>query len=270
MIELKNISKSYGQTKALKGIDVKINSSKIYGLLGPNGSGKSTLIKIILKIIEPTKGTVNYFDDNLKNGFYNSVGYLPEERGLFLNSKVKDVLNYFGKLKNLRGKNLDKKINYWLERLALKDSSHFQIGQLSKGNQQKVQLITALLHEPKLLILDEPYTGFDPLNQQLLNEIILEYSSNDKTIILSTHLMNFVENVCTDVIFLNKGNLLYNGSLKDLFAKHSEETFLLEIEKSKATEEELQTLPYKNLITKHPALNEIFFEELKNQNSDER
>jgi ABC-2 type transport system ATP-binding protein len=270
MIELKNISKSYGQIQALNGINIKINSSKIYGLLGPNGSGKSTLIKIILKIIEPTKGTVNYSDDNLKNNFFNSVGYLPEERGLFLNSKVIDVLSYFGKLKNLKGKNLKERINYWLERLELKDSSLFQIGQLSKGNQQKVQLITALLHEPKLLILDEPYTGFDPLNQQLLNEIILEYSANEKTIILSTHLMNFVENVCTDVIFLNQGNLLYNGSLKNLFSKHSEETFLLEIEKSKATEQEVRALPYKNLTTKHPALNEIFFEELKNQGSDER
>ncbi len=268
MIELREISRYYNKIVALKNINLKLSRGKIYGLLGPNGSGKSTLIKIILKIIEPSSGEIVFDDKSLTKNFFNSIGYLPEERGLYLNSSVVEVLSYFGKLKSLSGKELNSRIDFWLERLELKEAGKFQIGQLSKGNQQKVQLIVALLHEPELLILDEPYSGFDPLNQQLLNEIIKEYSDTERTIILSTHLMNFVEDVCSDVIFLNKGDLIYTGSLKSLFGNYSEDTLLVEFDKNKETEELLKDANFKNLKVKHPPLNKIFLEELKRHKPD--
>ncbi len=265
MIALENISKNYGATLALKNISLEIKAGKIYGLLGPNGSGKSTLIKIILKILSPTTGEIKFLNDSLVKDFYNSIGYLPEERGLFLNSPVYEVLSYFGELKNLHGKELKEKIFFWLEKLSLADSAKLLVGQLSKGNRQKVQLITAIMHEPVLLILDEPYTGFDPVNQQLLNEIISGYSNNERTVILSTHLMNFVENVCTDVIFLHNGNLIFNGELKNLLAKHSQDIYVIEIEKEQTRKEELEKLNFKRLTEKHPPLNEIFLQELNGE-----
>ncbi len=268
MIRLKELTKYYGKVKALNKISLQINAGKIYGLLGPNGSGKSTLIKLVLKILDPSEGEIIFEDDDLKNNFYNEVGYLPEERGLFLNSTVKDVLTYFGKLKNLNGTVLNEKIAYWLEKFTLTQNSSSLVGSLSKGNRQKVQLITALLHEPKLLILDEPYSGFDPVNQELLNTIIREYYSTNRVIILSTHLMNFVENICTDVIFLNKGELLYTGTLENLLRKYSEETYYIEIEKNEAAEKILSELQYKNLKQKQPSLNEIFLKELNNRETE--
>jgi len=270
MIKLENITKYYGKLRALNGISLDLDEEKVYGLLGPNGSGKSTLLKIILRLIEPNEGKVIFTSAELKNNFFNSIGYLPEERGLFKNSPVEEVITYFAKLKGLSGRKLEKQTNYWLERFSLAESRKKLIGQLSKGNQQKVQFITAIIHNPALLILDEPFTGFDPINQQLLKEVIREFSQKGKTVILSTHLMNFVEDICKEIIFLNEGNLLFAGGLEQIQKTYSEEKFVLEISKEKTTEEELKKIPYDKIKAKHPSLNEIFLRELKKRGVHEK
>jgi len=221
MIELKSISKYYNNLKALENVSLTISSNKIYGLLGPNGSGKTTLIKIILKIIDPSKGEVVFNNEYLENDFFNSVGYLPEERGLFQNSSLYDVLIYFGKLKNLTNPELKESVDYWLEQFNLQDLKKLKIAQLSKGNQQKAQLILALLNYPKLLILDEPFTGFDIMSQKKLKEILISLVAPNRVIIISTHLLSFVKDICTDVLFLNNGKLIYSGLLESLLNEYS-------------------------------------------------
>ncbi len=221
MIELKNLSKTFGEVKALKNISLQILPAKIYGLLGPNGSGKSTLIRLILKILEPSEGEINFTDNIISGEFLNRIGYLPEERGLYKNSKVYDLLKYLSKLKGMSTEEIDTKITYWLERFEIQNVRNLKIARLSKGTMQKVQLISALIHSPDLLILDEPFTGFDITIQKMLKDILLSLVDKNRIIILSTHLMNFVEDICTDIIFLNNGELLYSGSLHSLMNHYS-------------------------------------------------
>ncbi len=254
MIELENVSKYFGKVRALENISVRFSPNKIYGLLGPNGSGKSTLIKIILKILEPTEGKLFIDNERLRQDFLNKIGYLPEERGLYLYSSVYDALKYFGRLKNVTGERLSSEINVWLRRFDLLEWKKLKIARLSKGNQQKVQLISALLNAPDLLILDEPFTGFDIQNQKTLKDILTSLISPERIIILSTHLMSFVEDICTDLLFLHKGRVIYSGELSELMNRYSKKKKDSEEKKGKFGSAEL-------------SLDEIFLNELgKNLN----
>jgi ABC-2 type transport system ATP-binding protein len=216
MLSVNNLVKSYNHTRAVDNLSFQVHPGRIFGMLGPNGAGKTTTIRAILNIIKPTSGEI-FFDNKLITyEYYNMIGYLPEERGLYKRSKVIDVLIYFAGLKNIRKKDAVKLADVWLNKLNINEYREKKIEQLSKGNQQKVQLIAAVIHNPRLLILDEPFTGFDPINQQEVKNLILSFVSEGKTIILSTHLMDLAEKLCEDILLIDNGKAISSGKLSDI------------------------------------------------------
>jgi len=216
MLIVKNLVKKFNSTLAVDNISLRVNPGKIFGLLGPNGAGKTTTIRTILNIIKPTSGEIIFNDKPITYEYYNIIGYLPEERGLYKRSKVIDVLVYFAALKNVSRKNATNFAISWLKKLNILEYRDKKIEQLSKGNQQKIQLIAAIIHNPSLLILDEPFTGFDPINQQEVKDIILSFVSEGKTIILSTHQMELAEKLCEDILLINNGKEVSSGKLSEI------------------------------------------------------
>jgi len=216
MLIVNNLVKRFNSTLAVDNISFTVKPGKIFGLLGPNGAGKTTTIRTILNIIKPTSGEIFFNGNPITYEYYNVVGYLPEERGLYKRSKVIDVLVYFAALKNLSRRNATNFADSWLKKLNILEYRDKKIEQLSKGNQQKVQLIAAIIHNPSLLILDEPFTGFDPINQQEVKDLILSFVSEGKTIILSTHQMELAEKLCEDILLINNGKAVSSGKLSDI------------------------------------------------------
>ena len=216
MLIVNKLIKKFNNTLAVDNLSFTVNPGKIFGLLGPNGAGKTTTIRTILNIIKPTSGEIIFDGKPITYEYYNIIGYLPEERGLYKRSKVIDVLVYFAALKNLSKSDATSFANSWLKKLNILDYRDKKIEQLSKGNQQKVQLIAAILHNPRLLILDEPFTGFDPINQQEVKNLILSLLSEGKTIILSTHQMELAEKLCEDILLIDKGRAVSSGKLTDI------------------------------------------------------
>ena len=216
MLTVNNLVKRFNSTLAVDNISFTVKPGKIFGLLGPNGAGKTTTIRTILNIIKPTSGEIIFNDNPISYEYYNVIGYLPEERGLYKRSKVIDVLVYFAALKNLSRKAAINSADTWLKKLNISEYRDKKIEQLSKGNQQKVQLIAAIIHNPSLLILDEPFTGFDPINQQEVKDLILSFVSEGKTIILSTHQMELAEKLSEDILLLNKGRSVSSGKLSEI------------------------------------------------------
>ncbi|NWG28058.1 MAG: ATP-binding cassette domain-containing protein [Ignavibacteriaceae bacterium] len=216
MLIVNNLVKKFNNTLAVDNLSFQVNPGKIFGLLGPNGAGKTTTIRTILNIIKPTSGEIIFDGRPITYEYYNLIGYLPEERGLYKRSKVIDVLIYFSALKNLSRTDSLIRAEFWLKRLNILEFRDKKIEQLSKGNQQKVQLIAAILHNPQLLILDEPFTGFDPINQQEVKDLILSFLSEGKTIILSTHQMELAEKLCEDILLINNGREVTSGKLSDI------------------------------------------------------
>ena len=213
MLTVNKLVKRFNSTLAVDNISFIVKPGKIFGLLGPNGAGKTTTIRTILNIIKPTSGEIIFNDNPISYEYYNVIGYLPEERGLYKRSKVIDVLVYFAALKNLSRKAAINSADTWLKKLNISEYRDKKIEQLSKGNQQKVQLIAAIIHNPSLLILDEPFTGFDPINQQEVKDLILSFVSEGKTIILSTHQMELAEKLSEDILLINKGRSVSSGKL---------------------------------------------------------
>ena len=226
MLEIKNISKYFNSNLVLDDISFSVKKGEIFGVIGPNGAGKTTTLRIILGILNASSGEVEFNDNLLDQNFSNITGYLPEERGLYPKSNVVNTLAYLGQLKGLRHSDAIKNIEYWFERLELNDYKKYQVEELSKGNQQKVQFISAILHDPKILILDEPFSGFDPVNQSIFREII-EEKKKDKFIILSTHLMDLAESLCDKIYLINKGKKVVSGSLNDVITSEKNNLFLL-------------------------------------------
>lgn len=216
MLIVNNLVKIYNTIRAVDDLSFQVLPGRIFGMLGPNGAGKTTTLRTILNIIKPTSGEILFDNNPITYEYYNMIGYLPEERGLYKRSKVIDVLIYFAGLKNVEKKDAIKLSESWLKKLHIYEHRDKKIDQLSKGNQQKVQLIAAVLHNPKLLILDEPFTGFDPINQQEVKDIILSFVSEGKTIILSTHLMDLAEKLCDDILLINNGKAISLGNLSDI------------------------------------------------------
>lgn len=216
MLIVNNLVKKFNNTVAVDNLSFQVNPGKIFGLLGPNGAGKTTTIRTILNIIKPTSGEIIFDGRPITYEYYNIIGYLPEERGLYKRSRVIDVLIYFSALKNLSRSDSLNRAEFWLKRLNILEFRDKKIEQLSKGNQQKVQLIAAILHNPQLLILDEPFTGFDPINQQEVKNLILSFLSEGKTIILSTHQMELAEKLCEDILLINKGKEVTSGKLSEI------------------------------------------------------
>ena len=213
MLSVENLVKEFQNTTAVDNISFKVEPGKIFGLLGPNGAGKTTTLRTVLNIIKPTSGKVLFNDQPITAEFLNSIGYLPEERGLYRKSKVIDVILYFAELKNMSRTEAVKQADSWLKRLDIFHYRNKKIDELSKGNQQKIQFIMSVIHNPQLLIFDEPFTGFDPINQQEIRELIFSFLSEGKIIILSTHQMETAEKLCTDIFLLNNGKEVTSGKL---------------------------------------------------------
>ena len=216
MLTAENLVKEYKDLRAVDNVSFNVLPGRIFGLLGPNGAGKTTTIRAILNIIRPTSGRVLFDGEPINENFFNIIGYLPEERGLYKKSKVIDVILYFAELKNMQKKDALHEAGKWLKKLELKDYRHKKIEELSKGNQQKVQFITSIIHNPKLLVFDEPFSGFDPINQQIIREIITSFAADGKTIILCTHQMDTAEKLCADIFLINKGKEVCSGSLSSI------------------------------------------------------
>ena len=216
MLIVQNLVKEFSNVRAVDNISFQIGEGKIFGLIGPNGAGKTTTIRIVLNIIKPTSGSIMFEGKPITNEFFNVIGYLPEERGLYKKSKVIDSLLYFAKLKNISRKKALEEADYWLNKLEAIEYRDKKLQELSKGNQQKIQFIISVIHNPKLLILDEPFSGFDPINQQLIKETILSFVDSGKIIILSTHQMETAEKLCSEIFLINKGKEVISGSLNQI------------------------------------------------------
>ncbi len=217
MLEIKNIKKYYYSKPVVNDLSFKVTEGNIFGLLGPNGAGKTTTLRIILGILLPASGNVYFNGQPTNESFFNLTGYLPEERGLYPKSNVRNILSYLGKLKGVGRAKVEKNINYWLERLELTQYKKYKLEELSKGNQQKIQFISAIIHQPKVLILDEPFSGFDPLNQNIFREIIVELSK-ERYVILSTHQMDLAESLCKEIVLINNGKEVISGTLGNILS----------------------------------------------------
>ena len=216
-LDISSVVKKFGEKTAVDNISFKIEKPGVFGLLGTNGAGKTTTIRMILGILEKDSGSISW---NGRPVTRESVkfGYLPEERGLYPKAKIVEQLSYFGKLRGMDGKSVKKAISYWFDRLKVSEYSNSTAEQLSKGNQQKIQLITALLHDPELIILDEPLSGLDPVNTDLFKSVIYELVERDKYIIMSSHQMQSVEEYCQDLVLLKDGQTILKGNLKEIKA----------------------------------------------------
>jgi|TARA_B110000495_G_scaffold26017_1_gene19046 ABC-2 type transport system ATP-binding protein len=216
MLSLEKLVKQYDGVRAVDNVSFSINKGDIYGFLGPNGAGKTTTIRMIMGIIRPDSGIIKLNGQNINSFERRNLGYLPEDRGLYQKQKLSETIHYFGLLRGLAKEDSKRKTSFWLDRFNLKDQRNRKIEELSKGNQQKIQFILAFLHDPELLILDEPFTGLDPLNQLLLKEIIQEKSEEGKTIVFSTHQMEQVERLCSNICLINRGQIIIEGKLEDI------------------------------------------------------
>src|SRR5215203_1542356 len=215
-VKLDRVTKSFGEFTAVKDLSLNVKAGRVFGLLGPNGAGKTTSIRMIVNITIPDSGSISLFGKKIDEGVQDRIGYLPEERGLYRRMRVVDQLRFFAELKNVRGKDADKKIDEWLARVKLSEWKNKTSMELSKGMQQKIQFITSVIHDPDLLILDEPFSGLDPINVELLKEIVLDLKRAGKTIIFSTHQMEVAEKICDDICLLNRSEKIFEGSLREI------------------------------------------------------
>lgn len=223
--EATSIDKNYSGYQALNNVSISIEKGQVFGLLGPNGAGKTTLIRIINQITAPDSGAI-FFDGHKLNGndIYN-IGYLPEERGLYKKMKVGEQALYLAQLKGLDRQTAQKRLKYWFEKFEIESWRNKKLMELSKGMQQKVQFICTILHEPQLLIFDEPFSGFDPINANLLKREILELRDKGATIIFSTHNMNSVEEICDHIALLNKSKKILDGDIHEVKSRFRTNTF---------------------------------------------
>lgn len=215
-VSINNITKSYGEFTAVGGLSLAVYPGRVYGLLGPNGAGKTTTIRMIVNITAPDSGEIKVFGQQITPELQDRIGYLPEERGLYKKMKVGDQIKYFAALKNVDGKEAGQRVDRWLTRLKLTEWKNKKASELSKGMQQKVQFINSVIHEPELLILDEPFSGLDPVNVEVLKEVILELKAAGKTIIFSTHQMEVAEKICDDICLINRSNKVLEGSIREV------------------------------------------------------
>lgn len=232
LIEINNVSKTYGNYKALNNISIKVPKQSIYGLLGPNGAGKTTLIRMLNQITAPDEGEIIFNGEKLNRNHISDIGYLPEERGLYKAMKVGEQAIYLAQLKGVSKKDAEKRLKQWFHKFGITEWWNKKVEELSKGMQQKIQFIVTVIHNPQLLIFDEPFSGFDPINVNLLKKEILELRDKGATIIFSTHNMASVEELCDNIMLINKGKKILEGSIyqiKQDFKDHSFEVILRHI-----------------------------------------
>ena len=211
-----HVTKSFGDFTAVNDLSLQVKPGRVFGLIGPNGAGKTTTIRMIVNITAPDSGRIELLGQPMTTAMQDRIGYLPEERGLYKRMKVGEQLRFFAELKNVNGKEADARIDKWLTKLQLQEWKEKRTKDLSKGMQQKVQFITSVIHDPDLLILDEPFSGLDPVNVDVMKETILELRSKNKTIILSTHQMEIAEKLCDDVCMIHRSRKVFDGRLREI------------------------------------------------------
>ncbi len=221
-LKIKNLTKNFGELCAVNHISFDVPENSIFGLIGRNGAGKTTTIRMLMNIYLPDEGEIIFRGEKITPEFKDYVGYLPEERGLYKKMSVIDTLLFFAEIKGKSGSAVKKKAYEYLERFELLDRASSKIQDLSKGNQQKIQFISTILHDPDFIILDEPFSGLDPINTELLKDIILEMKGKNKVIILSTHLMDYAEKLCDHIAMIDHGKLILHGDLEEIKKKFSE------------------------------------------------
>jgi ABC-2 type transport system ATP-binding protein len=302
MLSVKNIVKQYATHRALDDVSLEVEKGKIFGLLGPNGAGKTSLIRIITQITAPDSGEVFFNGERLSPKHISQIGYLPEERGLYKKMEIGEQVLYLSKLKGLQSSEATKRIRYWFEKLEMKDWWSKKVEDLSKGMQQKVQFVATVLHQPELIILDEPFSGFDPVNADIIKQEILELNNNGATFIFSTHRMESVEELCDNIALINKSHKILDGAVEDIKASYRSNTYWInfegdypitsneiydvqQIEKVKnqtvvklqlkdnrtANEALAQLLPHVDIHRLDeviPTMNDIFIEKVKGQNHE--
>jgi len=223
-----HLRKAYASTVAVDDISFEVRSGEVFGLLGPNGAGKSTLIRMLMDIIRPDAGSIHIDGRPLQRADLDRIGYLPEERGLYRREKVQDILLYFAQLKGLDRRTARSRIDSWLERVGLPGAGARRVHELSKGMQQKVQIAGTLLHEPEVVVMDEPFSGLDPINTVLIKDLLRDTSRAGGLVVLSTHQMDMVEALCDRVAMVNRGRLVLYGGLDEIRERHGEMAVLVD------------------------------------------
>ena len=229
-ISLENVTKAYEEVTAVDHVSLQVREGAVLGLLGPNGAGKTSTIRMIMNILVPDEGSIRVFGQPVSDATREAIGYLPEERGLYPRMKVLNVIVFLGALRGLPEDEAEKRAREWLDRLELHDWADKKVQELSKGMQQKVQFICAVLHKPKLMILDEPFSGLDPVNAATLESTMLELRSQGSTIVLSTHRMDQVEKMCDSICLINKGHNVLDGDLRSIKQSYGKNTVRIEFD----------------------------------------
>ncbi|MEO8647567.1 MAG: ATP-binding cassette domain-containing protein [Acidobacteriota bacterium] len=226
-LNVDHVSKRFGSFAAVEDLSFTVRAGRVFGFLGPNGAGKTTTIRMIVGITVPDEGAITLFGQRMSPVMQNRIGYLPEERGLYKKMKVVDQLRYFAALKGVNSADAVKKIDFWMDRMGLSEWTRKRTTDLSKGMQQKIQFISTVLHDPDLLILDEPFSGLDPINVEFMMDVISEFKTQEKTIIFSTHMMETAERLCSDILLINKSRKVMAGSLREVKASYGDDLIAL-------------------------------------------
>jgi ABC-2 type transport system ATP-binding protein len=251
-LELNTVCKSFGQVRAVDGLSVKVPAGSIYGFLGPNGAGKTTTLRMIVNILRPDSGSISLFENGAAKQACNQIGYMPEERGLYRKMSVRKTLTYFASLKGIPSGEITGNVTQWLERIELGKWADKKVEDISRGMHQKLQFAVTVINAPSLLILDEPFSGLDPLNYELLKSIVLEMRDAGKTILFSTHIMHEAETLCDSILLINKGKNILDGRLSEIRSRNQSNSVLVELEGDAGI---LKTLP---MITRiQPQKNQV-------------
>jgi ABC-2 type transport system ATP-binding protein len=227
-IEIQNVTKTFGKHTAVDDLSLAVPQGSVYGFIGPNGSGKTTTLRMIMNILYPDSGLIRVFGEQIRRACTDRIGYMPEERGLYRRMKVRELLRFYGELKD--GKNLNNEVDRWLERLDLKDWANKKVETLSKGMAQKVQFIATVVSQPELIILDEPFTGLDPVNAEAIKDAVLELQIQGTTVIFSTHDMNVAEKMCDFIFMIFKGKKVLDGTLASIQDRYGSDTIRVRTE----------------------------------------
>jgi ABC-2 type transport system ATP-binding protein len=215
-LQVDRVTKQFGEFTAVDDLSFEVSAGRVFGFLGPNGAGKTTTLRMIVGITAPDSGSIEFQGCRISDLVKNRIGYLPEERGLYKKLKVAEQLRYFAALKGVPGSEADRRIDWWLSRMNLSQWKNAKTTDLSKGMSQKIQFISAVLHDPDLLILDEPFSGLDPVNVEFMLEVLDEFKKKDKTVIFSTHLMETAERLCSDILLINRSRKVLSGDLAEI------------------------------------------------------
>lgn len=246
LLKVKNVVKNYGDYIALENANISVPKGSIYALLGPNGAGKTTLMRIINQITGPDSGSVFFNNERLNKSHIFSIGYMPEERGLYKKMKVGEQALYLAQLKGMKHDNAIKNLKFWFKKLNICNWWDKKVEELSKGMAQKIQFIVTVVHDPELLIFDEPFSGFDPINAAVIRKEIMNLSKKGKTIIFSTHRMESVEEICDYVALINKSKTILEGPIKEIKNEYTNNTYLVELDNSNLEKNKLFKFAKKN------------------------